>query len=199
VRVAAFASGRGSNLASILSRIDDGSLRDVDVRVVISNRSDAGALELARTRDIRALHMSTATHPDPAAFAAALLSVLEEERVDLLLLAGYLKRLPPSVVQRFAGRILNIHPALLPRHGGQGMYGIRVHEEVLRSGDRETGVTVHLVDEEYDHGPILRQARVPVLPGDTPHVLAERVLAAEHDLYWRVVADMATRLRAGRQ
>jgi phosphoribosylglycinamide formyltransferase 1 len=197
VRVAAFASGRGSNLAAILSRIDDGSLRDVDVRVVISNRSDAGALELARAGGIRALHVSTATHPDPAAFSAALLSVLEEERVDVLLLAGYLKRLPPAVVHRFAGRVLNIHPALLPRHGGAGMYGIHVHEAVLESGDRETGVTVHLVDEEYDHGPVLRQVKVPVLPGDTPEVLAARVLEAEHDLYWRVVGDMAGKTRSG--
>lgn len=191
MRIAAFASGRGSNLASILARIDDGSLRGVEVRLVISNNSDSGALELARRRGIRAEHVSTYTHPDPESFARALLAALEEERIELIVLAGYMKRLPADLVRRYPRRILNIHPALLPRHGGQGMYGLRVHESVLQSGDRESGVTVHFVDEDYDHGPVAAQARVPVLPDDTPRELARRVLAAEHDLYWRVVGDIA--------
>jgi phosphoribosylglycinamide formyltransferase-1 len=191
VNVAAFASGRGSNLAAILARIDDGSLRNVELRLVVSNNSDSGALALARARGIRALHMSSRTHPDPGGLARALLALLEEERVELIVLAGYMKKLPPEVVRRYPGRILNIHPALLPRYGGQGMYGLRVHEAVLSSGDAESGVTVHFVDEDYDHGPPARQVRVPVLPGDTPQALADRVLAAEHDLYWRVVDDIA--------
>ena len=191
VRIAAFASGRGSNLASILAHVDDGSLRDAEVRLVISNNSDSGALELARQRGIRAHHISSRTHPDPEAFARTLLAALDEERIELIVLAGYMKKLPPAVVRRYPRRILNIHPALLPRHGGQGMYGLRVHESVLRSGDKESGVTVHFVDEDYDHGPVAAQARVPVLPGDTPGDLARRVLEAEHDLYWRVVDDMA--------
>jgi len=191
VRIAAFASGRGSNLASILERIDDGSLRNAEVRLVFSNNADAGALALAGRRGIRTVHVSSATHPDPRALAAAVLAALEEERIELIVLAGYMRKLPPEVVRRFPGRILNIHPALLPRHGGQGMYGIRVHEAVLRSGESETGATVHFVDEDYDHGPVARQVRVPVLPGDTPQGLAERVLEAEHDLYWRVVDDLA--------
>ena len=189
--MAAFASGRGSNLASILARIDDGSLRNVEVRLVVSNNSDAGALQLARARGIRALHISSRTHPDPAERARALLAALSEERIDLIVLAGYMQKLPPEVVRRFPRRILNIHPALLPRHGGKGMYGLAVHQAVLRAGDAESGVTVHFADEDYDHGPVAAQARVPVLPGDTPERLAARVLEAEHDLYWRVVDDIA--------
>ncbi len=190
VNIAAFASGRGSNLAAILARIDEGRLRDARVRLVVSNNSHSGALELARRRGIRTLHASSRTHPDPQELAQALLDALEEERVELILLAGYLKKLPAPVVRRYPRRILNIHPALLPRHGGQGMYGLRVHESVLRSGETESGVSVHFVDEDYDHGPVAAQARVPVLPGDTPERLAERVLEAEHDLYWRVVDDI---------
>ncbi len=196
VNVAAFASGRGSNLAAILARIDDGSLRNAEVRLVVSNNSDAGALAVARARGIRALHLSSRTHPGAGELARALLALLAEERIELILLTGYMKKLPPEIVRRYPRRILNIHPALLPRYGGQGMYGPRVHEAVLRSGDAESGVTVHFVDEDYDHGPVARQARVAVLPGDTPQSLAERVLAAEHDLYWRVVDDIANgRLR----
>jgi phosphoribosylglycinamide formyltransferase-1 len=191
VIIAVFASGHGSNLAAILQRIDDGSLRGAEVRLVISNNSGSGALDLARGRGIRALHVSSHTHPDPQTFERVLLGILEEERIELIVLAGYMRKLPPQVVRRYPRRILNIHPALLPRHGGQGMYGLRVHESVLRSGDRESGVSIHFVDEDYDHGPIAAQVRVPVLPGDTPQRLAERVLEAEHDLYWRVVNDMA--------
>jgi phosphoribosylglycinamide formyltransferase-1 len=191
VRIAAFASGHGSNLAAILARIDDGSLRGAEVCLVISNNSDSGALELARRRGIRALHLSSRTHPDGEELARALASALDEERIELIVLAGYLKKLPSGVVRRYPRRILNIHPALLPRYGGRGMYGIHVHEAVLRSGDKETGVTVHFADEDYDHGPVAAQVRVPVLPGDTPERLAGRVLQAEHDLYWRVIDDLA--------
>jgi phosphoribosylglycinamide formyltransferase-1 len=193
VRIAAFASGHGTNLAAILARIDDGSLRNAEVRLVISNNSDAGALALARRHGIRALHISSRTHPDAGNFARALLAALRDEGIELIVLAGYLKKLPPEVVRLYPKRILNIHPALLPRHGGKGMFGLSVHEAVLRSGDTETGVTVHFVDEDYDHGPVARQVRVPVLPGDTPQTLAARVLEAEHDLYWRVVDDIANK------
>ena len=123
--------------------------------------------------------------PDDGARRAersAWLGALGTSPIDLLVLAGYLKLVPPAVVRAYAGRIINIHPALLPRHGGAGMYGRRVHEAVLASGDQESGATVHLVDEEYDQGAVLAQARVPVRPGDTPATLAERVLGVEHRL-----------------
>jgi phosphoribosylglycinamide formyltransferase-1 len=112
----------------------------------------------------------------------AWLDLLGRARADLVVLAGYLKLVPPPVVAAYRGRIINVHPALLPEFGGQGMYGRRVHEAVLASGARETGATVHLVDEVYDRGAVLAQRRVPVLPGDTPQSLAERVLALEHQL-----------------
>lgn len=173
-RVAVAVSGRGSNLLALLHafRADP----RVEVALVLSNRPDAGGLAVAREHGI-----ATAVLSDPGD-AQAWLGALGASPIDLLVLAGYLKLVPPAVVRAYAGRIINIHPALLPRHGGAGMYGRRVHEAVLASGDRESGATVHLVDEEYDRGAVLAQARVPVLPGDTPATLAERVLSVEHRL-----------------
>ena len=173
-RVAVAVSGRGSNLLALLQAFR-GDPR-VEVVLVLSNRPDAGGLSIAREHGIAAAVLS-----DPAD-AQAWLGALGASRVDLLVLAGYLKLIPPAVVRAYAGRIVNIHPALLPRHGGPGMYGPRVHEAVLAAGDRESGATVHLVDEEYDRGGVLAQARVPVRPGDTAATLAERVLKVEHQL-----------------
>jgi phosphoribosylglycinamide formyltransferase 1 len=173
-RVAVAVSGRGSNLAALLRGLGPGS--PARVVLVVSNRADAGALDLARANGI-----PTAVFGDPAD-AGAWLGALRAHRVDLVVLAGYLKRVPPAVVSAWQGRIINIHPALLPRHGGPGMYGLRVHQAVLAAGDAETGATVHLVDEEYDRGAVLAQARVSVRPGETPDALAARVLEVEHQL-----------------
>src|SRR5205807_3089261 len=128
---------------------------------------------------------------DGADDGTQLLKLLRKFRVDLVVLAGYLKRIPPSVIREYAGRIINIHPALLPAFGGEGMYGARVHEAVIASGARETGVTVHLVDDEYDRGPIVAQWRVAVEDSDTADSLAARVLAVEHVVYPRVVEMVA--------
>lgn len=144
--------------------------------LVLSNRPEAGALAIAREHGVATAVLGDPA--DPSAWQAA----LGAHRVDLLVLAGYLKLVPPDIVRDWAGRIINVHPALLPRHGGPGMYGARVHRAVLDAGDRESGATVHLVDEEYDRGAVLAQARVPVLPGDSPESLAARVLALEHRL-----------------
>jgi phosphoribosylglycinamide formyltransferase-1 len=124
--------------------------------------------------------LSGRTHPDPDALDLAIRDVLAAHGVDLVLLTGYLKKLGPRTLERFAGRVLNIHPALLPKYGGQGMYGQHVHAAVLAAGDAETGVTIHVVDAEYDHGRIVAQCRVPVVAGDTVETLAARVLAREH-------------------
>lgn len=174
MQVAVAVSGRGSNLKALLEALGDNA--PARISLVISNRSGAGALERAAERGI-----PTAVLRDPSD-GAEWLQLLESASIDLVVLAGYLKLVPPSVVQRYRGRIINIHPALLPAFGGPGMYGERVHAAVLASGARETGATVHLVDEVYDRGQILGQARVPVRPDDTPHTLAERVLEAEHRL-----------------
>jgi formyltetrahydrofolate-dependent phosphoribosylglycinamide formyltransferase len=174
MRVAVAVSGRGSNLEALLRALGpDGPARVV---VVLSSRPDAPALERAAGAGIPGIPLR-----DPAD-AGEWLEALDRHAVDLVVLAGYLKLVPAGVIGRFAGRIVNVHPALLPAFGGRGMYGRRVHEAVLASGARESGATVHLVDEVYDRGAILGQARVPVLPGDDPDRLAARVLEVEHRL-----------------
>lgn len=183
MRLAVCVSGRGSNLQALIDVLDRSPL--AQVVLVLSNRPDTPALELARERGIHAVAFTD--YRDPFEWLARLSS----ERVDLVVLAGYLKLVPAEVIGAYRGRILNIHPALLPAFGGPGMYGRRVHEAVLASGARVSGATVHLVDEEYDRGEILAQARVPVLPGDTPETLAARVLEAEHRLLPAVVLKAA--------
>lgn len=185
-RVAVCVSGGGSNLQALLDRLQ--GEEPARVVLVLSNRADAGGLERARQAGVPAEVLA-----DPAD-AAEWITRLGRRDVDLLVLAGYLKLVPPGVVQKYAGRMVNIHPALLPDFGGPGMYGQRVHEAVIASGAAESGPTVHLVDEVYDRGAILAQRRVPVLPGDTPVTLAERVLTEEHRLLPDVVLAAA---RAG--
>jgi formyltetrahydrofolate-dependent phosphoribosylglycinamide formyltransferase len=187
MRVAVCISGRGSNLEALLRALGPGA--PAEVVLVLSNRASAPGLERAAERGIPAAVLA-----DPAD-AAEWLDHLERHRVELVVLAGYLKLVPAGVIARYRGRIVNVHPALLPDFGGAGMYGRRVHEAVLARGAATSGATVHLVDEVYDRGEILAQARVPVLPGDTPDALAARVLEAEHRLLPAVVLAAA---RAGR-
>jgi phosphoribosylglycinamide formyltransferase 1 len=184
-RLGVLLSGRGSNLAAILDAIARGDLA-ARVELVVSNNSRAGGLDLARRSGIPALHISSKTHPDPG---AAILDALRAHDVEVLVLAGYMKKVDPRVVQAFEGRALNIHPAPLPRFGGPGMYGDHVHRAVLEAGATQSGPTVHLLSNEYDEGPILAHRPVPVLGDDTVQTLAARVLKAEHDLYWRVIAE----------
>lgn len=174
VRIAVCISGRGSNLAALLDALPPGG--DAVVSLVISNRRTAGGLTLAADRGI-----PTCVLFDPAN-AAEWLTALRQHEVGLVVLAGFLALVPAEVVAAYRDRMINIHPALLPRHGGPGMYGQRVHAAVLAAGDAESGATVHLVTEEYDRGRILGQATVPVLAGDTPDTLAARVLGVEHRL-----------------
>ena len=183
VPVAVLVSGGGSNLQSLLDALRESPLARI-VRVV-SSRAGAGALERAR----RAGVPSTVLR-DPGD-AAELMAALDDARLGVL--AGYLKRVPAPVVARFRWRLINIHPALLPKFGGGGMYGRRVHEAVLASGARVSGATVHYVDEEFDRGPIIAQWPVPVLADDTPDSLAARVLEVEHQLLPLVVEELARR------
>lgn len=187
MRVAVCISGRGSNLQALLKALGPGA--PAEVALVLSNSPDAGGLAVARADGVAAVALDD--YRDPAEF----LRLLSEHRIDLVVLAGYLKLVPPAVVERYRGRIINVHPALLPEFGGAGMYGIRVHRAVLAAGRAESGATVHLVDEEYDRGTILAQGRVPVLKDDTPERLAARVLEVEHRLLPAVVLAAA---RAGR-
>lgn len=182
LRLAVFASGSGTNFQAILEAIAAGHL-PARVVLCVSDRSTSGALERARWQGIPTAILAPQDYPSPEAFGKALLEVLRAHAVELVVLAGYLKKIPDNVVDAYRNRMLNIHPSLLPAFGGPGMYGRRVHEAVLNYGVRWTGVTVHLVDEEYDHGPIVLQEPVPVLPDDTPETLAARVLEVEHRLY----------------
>jgi phosphoribosylglycinamide formyltransferase 1 len=183
MRIAVAISGRGSNLEALLSALAPSAR--AQVALVMSDRAEAAGLDRARGRGIPAEALS---HPDDG---DEWLRLLWRFQIDLVVLAGYVKLVPASVIASYRGRIINIHPALLPAFGGKGMYGRRVHEAVLASGARESGATVHLVDEVYDHGRVLAQVRVPVLPGDTPQGLAARVLEAEHRLLPAVVLAAA--------
>jgi formyltetrahydrofolate-dependent phosphoribosylglycinamide formyltransferase len=182
LNIVVFGSGRGSNFKAVLDAIADGSIPAAHISLVISNNATAGILDIARSRTIPALHISQKQFETESSFVAALLETLQSHGTDLVVLAGYMKRLPPQVVHAYRNRIINIHPALLPRFGGHGMYGIHVHAAVLAAQETVSGATVHLVDEEYDRGPILLQQTVPVLPDDTPEILAARVLLVEHRL-----------------
>ncbi len=184
------ASGGGSNMQAIIDRGAEGSL-DARVSVVISNNSGSGALARARRHGIPAVHASRLTHPDPHDLDSAIANTFRRHEADWVVLAGYMRQLGPVVLDAFRGRILNIHPALLPKFGGKGMYGMHVHTAVLAAGETESGATVHLVTEDYDAGPPLARKRVPVLPGDTPEVLQKRVLAVEHEVYADAIQALA--------
>jgi phosphoribosylglycinamide formyltransferase-1 len=188
-KLAILASHGGSNMQAIIDQIAAGRLR-ARIALVIGNNSNSGAAERARRAGLPFLHLSGQTHPDPGALDRAMEEALLESGAQLVVLAGYMKPLGARVLRAFRGRLLNIHPSLLPRHGGPGMFGLHPHESVLAAGDAETGVTVHLVTENYDAGPIVRQRRVSVEPGDTPETLQQRVLAVEHQLYPEVLMEI---------
>lgn len=192
IRIAVFASGWGSNMEALFEAL--AGRADAAIVLVASDRTGAQALERARGRGVD----TAVVVPD---HEAAMLELLERARVDWIVLAGYLKRLPAGVVGRYRNRILNIHPTLLPAHGGKGMYGERVHRAVIEAGEKTSGASVHLVDEEYDRGPIVAQEEVPVEPGDTPATLAARVIEVEHRLLPAVVvaaAEGRIRVEGGR-
>jgi len=183
------ASHGGSNMQAIMDACKSGRL-SAKPCVVISNNSDSMVLQRARNEGIPSYHISSVTHPGPLE-DREILRTLKHHGVDTVILAGYMKMLGPAILQAYRGRILNIHPALLPRFGGKGMYGKRVHEAVLAAGEKVTGVSIHVVDENYDTGPIINQCLVPVHEGDTVDSLAERVLKHEHALYVETLQKIA--------
>lgn len=178
-RVAVLASGGGTNLQALIDHFNPAPAPAARVELVIASRAGIGALARAARASVASVVLD-AREIGAAALAARMMGELAHHRIDLVVLAGYLQLVPTEVVERFEGRMLNIHPALLPGFGGRGMYGLRVHRAVLESGVRVSGATVHLVSERYDEGRIVAQWPVPVLAGDTPETLAERVLAVEH-------------------
>ena len=184
----------GTNAGTTMQAIIDACLQGrlhADVRVVIGNNSRSGALARARAHGIPTAHLSGATHPNEADLDRAIMETLDGYRVDVVALAGYMKRLEPLVLSRYKGRLLNTHPALLPKFGGQGMYGDRVHEAVLASRDKVSGATVHLVEGDYDTGPVVSHVEVSVLATDTLDTLRDRVQTAEREHYVQALHRIA--------
>ncbi|HXZ02548.1 MAG TPA: phosphoribosylglycinamide formyltransferase [Stellaceae bacterium] len=176
------ASHGGSSMKAILDAVAEGKLR-ASASVVISNNADAPALAYARALGIPAYHLSETKLGDAETADRAIAETLAARGAELVLLSGYLRKLGPLTLARYRGRILNIHPGRLPAYGGRGMYGRRVHEAVIAAGERLSGITIHLVDEEYDHGPTLARREVAVEPGDTPETLARRIEALEPQFF----------------
>ncbi|MBK6879645.1 MAG: phosphoribosylglycinamide formyltransferase [Elusimicrobia bacterium] len=183
VGIGVLVSGGGSNFEALVAAARRGEIPRADFRLLISNKPGAGALDRAARLGVPARVFDPKTFPDRGACFDAVADALLEKGVRVVCLAGFLLKVEPNFIRRFPGRILNIHPALLPKFGGKGMYGRHVHEAVLAAGEKESGCTVHLVDDEFDHGPAIARAKVPVVPGDTAEGLAARVLEQEHRLY----------------
>jgi phosphoribosylglycinamide formyltransferase 1 len=193
LNICVLASGKGSNLESIINSHKNGIISST-VSLVISNNSNSNALNIARTNQIPALHLSRLKFDSDEQFAGEFLNLLKKYSIDLIITAGYMKLLPHEVVCAYKNRILNIHPALLPEFGGKGMYGMNVHEAVIKKGAKFSGATVHIVDEVYDNGPIVLQERVVVEPEDNPETLQKKVLKIEHRILSEAIKLFETKI-----
>ena len=185
-RLAIFASGNGTNAQSIIKYFDHH--QSIEVACVIYNRKEARVAERASKLGIEALYVPKSQFAD----SEEVLALLSERQIDYIILAGFLLQVPAPIINRYDGRILNIHPSLLPRHGGAGMYGDRVHQSVIDSGDPFSGISIHKVDGQLDTGEVIFQAKCPVLPDDTTASLAERVHTLEHQHFPKVIEDYVT-------
>lgn len=190
MNLAVLASHEGTTLQAVLDACAHGAIA-AQVTLVISNNADSGALRRARAAGVPTRHLSRATHPPADDLDRAICAALVASGADVVLLAGYMRKLGPRTLARFQGRVLNTHPALLPAFGGRGLYGLHVHRAVLAAGERRSGASVHLVDSGYDSGPVIARTEVPVEPGDTPERLAARVQRAERELLVEVLAGVA--------
>ena len=186
IKVAVFISGGGTNLQALIDASKSGKL-SAEISLVVSSKSKAFGLTRAENAEIATFVFREKKYESKSEASNALLEKLKEHKIDFIALAGYLKLLSPELVSSYNGKIINMHPALLPKHGGQGMYGIYVHQAVLASGDKESGVSFHIVDEVYDRGRIVEQFNLPVLENDTPESLQERVLKKEHEEYPKIL------------
>lgn len=185
-----FASGSGTNMQAIINEIEAGEIQ-AEIAGLIVNKPEIKSIERAKKYNIP---VSIITDKDTISFTSKLRKQLSEWSPDLIVLAGFLKKIPDSIIKEYKNKIINIHPALLPKFGGKGFYGLNVHKTVLESGDKESGCTVHFVNEEYDKGPIISQAKVPVHSTDTPEILAKRVLEEEHKLLPQVIKKLINQL-----
>ena len=189
MNIAVFASHGGSDLQAIIDGCKN-ELINAKVTVVISNNSDSLALKRAQSENIPSYHLSVKKYGDEENLAKEILYVLSKYDVDMIFLAGYMRMLHPTIIEKFHNKIFNIHPALLPKYGGKGMYGMNVHNAVIAGHETETGVTVHRVNSEYDSGEIVAQTKVPVKADDTAETLADRVLEREHTFLIEVISDI---------
>lgn len=181
-KLAVLVSGSGTNLQAIIDATTTSLLPNAEIAIVISNKKDAYALQRAKKKGIHNLFLNPKDFSNSTEYDTKLIEIMQEYKVDLIILAGYLRILSKELVIAFSNKIINIHPALLPKFGGKGMYGEKVHEAVLQAKEKESGCTVHFVDNGVDTGPIIAQKKVPVLEGDTVQTLQKRVLAEEHKL-----------------
>lgn len=187
--IAVFASGSGTNFQSLIDAVETGKI-NARIRGLVTNKSGIRALKRAQKHGIDTYVARPSDFETKEEYVRSLLKKLREWNTDLIVLAGYMIKVPSEVITEFSGRILNIHPSLLPKYGGKGFYGINVHRAVIENNEKESGCTVHIVTEEYDQGPVLAQEKVPVNSTDTPESLATRVLEKEHELLPKVVAEI---------
>jgi phosphoribosylglycinamide formyltransferase-1 len=195
INISVLVSGGGSNLQAVLDGVADGRIPGARVGLVLSSKAGVYALERAERAGAATAVVSRDEYPGSGARTTRILELLADANTDMVVLAGYMYVVPPEVVDAYAGRINNIHPSLIPKHSGMGYYGRRVHEAVLAAGDRESGATVHYVEDGVDTGAVIIQERVPVEPGDTPETLAARVLETEHVIIVKATAVVAEKLR----
>lgn len=190
-----FASGSGTNFQSVIDAVETGRI-EARIAGLITNNPDAGAIQRARNHDIPVRVLAPASFEGRGAYESELLQTLERWQPDLIVLAGYLLKIPRPVLRAYPQRIINIHPSLLPKFGGKGFYGKRVHQAVLEAGEDTSGCSVHIVDEEYDRGPVLAHRTVPVKASDTADSLAQRVLKQEHELLPEVIQNYLSNLKS---
>jgi phosphoribosylglycinamide formyltransferase 1 len=190
MNIAIFASGAGSNAAEIIKQLPSYLLMSEGcIKLIVTNNDKAGVLNIATTNNIEFAVINLKQKTDPEAFEIYK-EVLQKHNIDFIVLAGYLKKIPSGLTKLYPNKIVNIHPALLPKYGGAGMYGANVHSAVVAAKEKESGITIHFVDEFYDHGKIIFQAKCPVAIEDTPVTVAKKVQALEYENYTKVIADV---------
>ena len=185
-KIIVFASGSGSNFVSIFDHIQNGEING-EIALLVSDKENCGAIKFAEKNDIEVLSIQNKTFNNNAEYAVFLLNKINSKKADLLVLAGYLKMIPDTVIKHYKQKILNIHPSLLPKYGGKGFYGMNVHKAVVEAGDTITGATVHFVDEIYDNGPIVAQKHIIINENESAEIVSKEVLKIEHELYPYVV------------
>ena len=195
-RLVVLVSGSGTNLQAIINSIKSGELKNTVISAVISNKKEAFALKRAESENIDAIFINPKDFKSAAEYDLKLIEIINQYKIDLIILAGYMKILTADFVNSFPNKIINIHPALLPDFGGKGMYGEKVHEAVLKSGVKESGCTVHFVTAEVDAGPIIFQERIPVIAGDTVDTLSKKILNEEHKLLVKAIKKVISQIEA---